>query len=144
MKKLNATNFIQSTCISNSFKTKTSLAGLEVFLQHCKAFSLLAIVGNHGAGAANNLAGLALSINLAKTSPLSQLLGLRNSNQVDALLRTQSFNELLVVRLVAVIGEDAKLSLSTLNRAACFMQTTREAIMGIQNFSSLDPCNQVR
>ena len=74
--------------------------------------------GGRAGGSPTHLAGLALAVNLAEPRPLAQLLGLRHGDEVDALLGAERLDELLVVGLVAVIGQDAELRLAALNRAA--------------------------
>lgn len=58
---------------------------------------------------ATHLAGLALGVDLAETGPLTQLLGLRDRQQGHVLLSAQRLDELLVVGLVAVLGQHAEL-----------------------------------
>ena len=63
--------------------------------------------------AAAHLARLPLSVDLAQAGPLPQLLRLRHSQQADVVLRAQRLNQLLVVRLVAVLRQYAQLALRT-------------------------------
>jgi hypothetical protein len=63
------------------------------------------------------------------TGPLAELLGLSDGDEVDALLGAQSLDELLVVGLVAVVGEHAELRLAALNGARRLVQAAREAVV---------------
>ena len=102
---------------------------LQVLLQHGKPLGLLTIVGHHGARAPHDLPGLALLVDLAEPGPLTQLLVLRHGDQVDALLGTERLDQLLVVRLVAVVREHTQLRLPTLNRTRRLVKSTRQSIV---------------
>jgi hypothetical protein len=93
-------------------QAQPSSATLQVVLQDGQTFSLLAIVGHHSAAAAHHLAGGALRVQLAQARPLAELLVLRHGDEVDVVLAAQRLDELLVVRLVAVLSKDAQLSLT--------------------------------
>jgi hypothetical protein len=61
----------------------------------------LAKVGDDARGAADDLAGLALGVDLAQPRPLAQLLGLRHRQQRHAVLRAQGLDG---QRSFAVVG----------------------------------------
>ena len=65
-------------------------------------------------GAQSALARLALGVDLAQAGPLAQRLLLGHRDQVDALLRAQRLDQLLVVGLVAVVRQDGELRLAAL------------------------------
>jgi hypothetical protein len=64
------------------------------------------------AGAADDLPGGALLVNLAETGHLAELLGLGDLDQVDRVLSAQGLNKLGVGGLRARGGKDAKVSLA--------------------------------
>jgi hypothetical protein len=106
------------------------LARFEVLLEDCKTLSLLSVVCNDSAGASDDLAGFSFFVNLAKTGPLSKLLVLWDSDQIDSLLGTKSLNELFVIWLIAIVSQHTELSLSTLNCTRSLVKATRKAIVG--------------
>jgi hypothetical protein len=59
-----------------------------------KPLGLLTVVLDHDARAANDLARLALGVDLAQTSPLAELLGAGNRDEVDVVLLAQRLHEL--------------------------------------------------
>lgn len=89
-----------------------SLTALEVVLQHSQTLCLFSIVGDDCTAAAHHLPCCAITVKLAEASPLAQLLVLWHTDQVDVVLSAQSLNQLLVVRLIAVLCQDAQLSLT--------------------------------
>lgn len=80
--------------------------------QNVKSLALLAIVLDNNAAAANNLACGALLVDLAETGPLSELELRLDADEVDAVVRAQGLDELLVVLLVAVLRQNAQVCLS--------------------------------
>lgn len=67
---------------------------------------VLTVVGDDNARAANDLSGLALTVNLGETGPLTKDLGVRNLDELDTVLSTESLNEL------KVLSFDAKVSIA--------------------------------
>ncbi|GIL59634.1 hypothetical protein Vafri_14369, partial [Volvox africanus] len=61
--------------------------------------------------------------------PLAQLLVFWNGNQVDIVLSAQRLDQLLVIGLVAVLSQDAQLSLTLLNGPASLVQATAQAVV---------------
>jgi hypothetical protein len=86
---------------------------LQVVKQPGKSFGLLAKVLDNNARARNNLAGVALSIELAETSPLTEILVGGDVQEADVLLSGKSLDELLVSSLSAVLGQENKAALQT-------------------------------
>merc|ERR1719411_1360195 len=85
-----------------------SSLGLEVLLEDVVGGSLLAPVPDDTRGALDHLPSLALPIDLAEAGPLAQLHVAVHLDQGDAVLHAQGGDELLVHRLVTVLGEDAE------------------------------------
>lgn len=74
-----------------------------------------------------HLAGLALGVDLAQAGPLAQRLLLGHGDEVDALLRAQRLNQLLVVGLVAVVRQDGQLAVAVWGRGQEGRERRRKA-----------------
>merc|ERR1719191_2472944 len=83
----------------------------EVRLQEGKAGALLTIVRDADARRANDLAGVAVLVNLAETRPLAELLVVAHLDERHRMLRAEGLHELLVRRLGAVLRKEAHLRL---------------------------------
>jgi hypothetical protein len=77
-----------------------------------KTLALDTVILHYNAGAADDLAGVALTVNLAKPSPGTEHLGVSDLDQVDLVFGTESFNELEVFGLRASLDEYAEVSLA--------------------------------
>ena len=64
-------------------KIERLMLGFHVLLDDVMSWTFLAPVADNDRGASNDLPGLALSIELAKTGPLAQLLVVVNLDQRD-------------------------------------------------------------
>ena len=64
--------------------------GLELLEEEVESLGLLTVVGDADARAGNDLAGVTLGIDLAETSPLTELGGVRDSHHVDAVLGAET------------------------------------------------------
>merc|ERR1711970_578507 len=104
------------------------LVGLEVLLQHVVGGALLAPVPHHTGGALHHLPGLALLVNLAQTSPLTKLHVGVNLDQGDPVLHAEGSHELLVHRLVTVLGKDTEQSLTLVQGLAGLTESASKAI----------------
>ena len=67
-------------------------------------------------GGSDDLAGVALLVDLAETSPLAQLDLVVDLEQVDAVLGAQGLNQLDVVVLIAVRGQHNEMRLAPVER----------------------------
>ena len=76
---------------------------------------LLSEVSNGNTRTANNLTGVTLTIDLTETGPFTELLGIRDLDQVDVVFGTESFNELDVFRLGTRLTENSQMSLTSKN-----------------------------
>ena len=63
-------------------------------------------------GASDDLAGVAVLVDLAESGPLAELLVVIHLEELDAVLRAKGLNELDVVLLVAVAGKHHKVCLA--------------------------------
>ncbi len=84
---------------------------LEVVQQYVEGLRLLTEVADHNARAGDHLAGLRLLVELAQTSPLAELLRVGDLDQVDVVLKAQRLNQPNVLGLLAVLSQNAKVSL---------------------------------
>ena len=89
------------------------LTGLEVVQENVHGLRLLTEILDDDAGASDDLAGVTLTIDLAETGPLSELLGIRDLDQVDVVLSAKSLNELDVLLLSAGLDEDGHVGLTS-------------------------------
>lgn len=104
---------VSLTKASGCFAKNLLLLGLHVVEHHVEGRALLAEVSDDGNGAAHGLADVALSIELGQAAPFTDLSAGIGHDQVDTALGAQSLDELLVLLVVAVLGEDAQASTST-------------------------------
>lgn len=71
---------------------------------------VLTVVGDDNARAANDLSGLALTVDLGETGPLTKDLGVRDLDELDTVLSAESLDEL------EVLGFNAKVSIPCARR----------------------------
>jgi hypothetical protein len=93
-----------------------------------KTFGLLAVILHTSTRALDNLGWVAFGIDLAESNPLSELGVLWNLQERNALLLAKTLDELDVVAIVAVLGQDNKLGLSLLNASANFVESARQRV----------------
>lgn len=92
---------------------------------------------DHDTAAAHHLAGFALTVDLAETNPLAELLIVINLDQVDLMLSAEGLHQLDVHGLVAVGCKDAEMGLTLVEGLSSLTDTTGEAIVdecGLQHF----------
>lgn len=105
------------------------LLGLEVVEEDAALLGLLAPVLNNDAGAVDDLAGVAFTVNLAKTSPLAELLAIWDLDERDLVLAAQGNDELLVRLLLASLVENAHMRLATVEGLGGLTQTTGKSVV---------------
>lgn len=94
-----------------------------------EALGLDAVVLDDDARAANDLARVALTVDLAETSPGAEDLGVANLDEVDLVLSTEGLDELDVLGLSASLDEDAQVRLALVKRLRALAETASETIM---------------
>jgi hypothetical protein len=94
-----------------------------------QTFALGTIVLNNDAGATDDLARVALSVDLAQTSPSAKDLGVTNLDEVDFVLSAESLNESEVLGLSTGLYEDAQVSLAFVESLGGFTETAGESVM---------------
>mgnify|MGYP007076337086 CR=1 FL=1 len=110
-------------------RTTLGTLALEVLEEHVQALRVLAVVADDHARAANNLPGVALTVDLAKTSPSAEGLGVRDLEEVDVVLVAESLNQLDVLGLVASLAQDTEVSLAAVERLGSLTEAASKAVM---------------
>merc|ERR1719379_1257973 len=100
----------------------------EVRLQEGKAGALLAVVRDADARRADDLAGIAVLVNLAETRPLAELLIVAYLDERHSVLRAERLHELLVRGLGAVLREEADLRLLRVEGLGDAVKATDDAV----------------
>lgn len=108
---------------------KLTLAVLEVVKEDMETLRLNTIVLDDNTAAANDLAGVALTIDLAETSPGTEDLGISDLDQIDLVLRAKGLNELDVLGLGAGLDEDAKVGLAFVKSLGTLTESTSKTIV---------------
>jgi hypothetical protein len=107
----------------------TLLLALEVVQQNASLLALLAPVLDDDAGAVDDLASIALTIQDAQAGPFAELLSIGNLDQRDLVLGAQRNNELLVGFFFAGFVEDAHVRLTTIESLGGFAQAAGKTIV---------------
>ena len=107
----------------------TYLAGLEVVEEDVESLALGAVVLDDDARAADDLAGVALTVDLAETSPGAEDLGVTDLDEVDLVLGAEGFNELDVLSLCAGLDENAKVGLTLVKGLCALTETASKTIV---------------
>ena len=102
---------------------------LEVVEEDVQALGLDTVVLDDDARAADDLAGVALAVDLAETGPGAEDLRVTNLDEVDLVLRAKSLDELDVLGLCASLDEHAEVGLPLVERLGAFAETAREAVV---------------
>lgn len=79
-------------------------------------------------GASANLTGLSLLVDLAQTRPLSQLLVRVDTDQGNLVLVAEGCDELLVLGLVAALGQDGENGLSLVQSFASLVDSVHKSV----------------
>ncbi len=108
---------------------KAYLAVLEVVEENVKTLRFDTIILNDDARASNNLAGVALTVDLAETSPGAEDLGITDFDQVDLVLSAEGLNQLDVLGLSASLDENAQVGLTLVQGLSTFTETAGKAVV---------------
>lgn len=106
-----------------------NLTVLEVIQEDVETLALNTVLLNDDAGAANDLAGVALPVDFAETSPGAEDLSVTDFDQVDLVFGAESFDELDVFGLGAGLDENAQVSLALIEGLGALAETTSETIV---------------
>ena len=110
-------------------RLNTHLAVLEVVEEDVKTLGLNTVVLDDNARAADDLARVALTVDLAETSPGAKDLRVTDLDQVDLVLRTESFDQLDVLGLRARLNENAQMRLTLVERLRALAETASKTVM---------------
>lgn len=104
---------------------------LEVLEKSLALGRVLTPLGDDSDTAGNNLTGVTITVELGKTNPLTELLGVRDLDQGDLLLGllAESLNELDVRLLVNGLGENAEEGLSGGESLGSLTETTGKTVV---------------
>ena len=92
---------------------------------------------DHDARATDNLDGLTIGVVLAQTSPLTEKLGVIDLDKRSLVLVTESGDKLGVSLLVTRVGEDAQVSLTTVQSLDSLTETTGQTIVVHRDLQNL-------
>lgn len=107
------------------------LAGLEVVEEDLEASGLGTVVGDDDARAADDLAGLALTVNLGETGPLAENLGVGDLDELDVVLSAEGLNELRVLGLGDGLDENTEVSLALVESLGGLAETTGKTVVDL-------------
>ena len=94
-----------------------------------ETLALDTVVLDDDARAADDLAGVALTVDLAETSPGAKYLRVSDLDQVDLVLGAESLNELDVLGLSAGLDENAKVGLTLVERLGALTKTASKTVV---------------
>ena len=94
-----------------------------------ETLALSTVVLDDNARASDDLAGVTLTVDLAKTGPGAEDLGVGNLDEVDLVLSTESLNELDVLGFCARFDEHAKVGLTLVESLSTFTEPTGKTIV---------------
>lgn len=95
------------------------------------------VVFDNNAAAANDFTGVALTVDLAKTSPSAEDLGVSDLDQVDLVLSAKGLNEFDVLGLSTGLDENAEVGLTLVEGLGAFTETTSKTIVNEGIFQNL-------
>ena len=116
---------------SNKEATKhnLTLTVFEVVDEDVETLALGTIVFDNDTRTADNLTGVALLVDLAKTSPLTKNLRVPDLDQVNLVFGTEGLNQLEVLGLATGLDEDTQVSLAFIESFGGFPETAGETIV---------------
>lgn len=94
-----------------------------------ETLALSAVVLDDNTRATNDLARVALAVDLAETSPGTEDLGVTNLNEVDLVLGTERLNELDILGLSASLDEDAQVGLAFVEGLGALAETASKTVV---------------
>ena len=94
-----------------------------------QALGLNTVVLDDDARAADDLARVALTVDLAEAGPGTEDLGVTDLDEVDLVLGTESLNELDVLGLGASLDEDAQVSLALVESLGTLTETASKTVV---------------
>lgn len=90
---------------------------------------LLTEVTDDDAVAADDFLGNSVLVNLAKANPLTELVGIRDLQELDLVLGTEGLDETKVLLLLAGLGENTEMGLAAVKSLDTLAETTGETVV---------------
>lgn len=118
------------------------LARLEVVEEDLEAGGLGTVVGDDDTRAADDLAGLALTVDLGETGPLAEDLGVRDLDELDVVLGAESLNELRVLGLGDGLDENTEVSLALVEGLGGLAETAGKTVVAGRELASAPNCRE--
>lgn len=115
------------------------LAGLEVVEEDLEASGLGTVVGDDDARAADDLAGLALTVDLGKTGPLAKNLGVGDLDELNVVLSAEGLDKLRVLGLGDGLDENTEVSLALVEGLGGLAETTGKTVVDLRRQRYLHP-----
>ena len=94
-----------------------------------ETFGLNTVLLHNDTAASNNLSGVTLTVDLAKTSPGSENLSISDLDEVNFVLGAEGLNELDVLGLSAGLDENAQMSLALVEGLGALAETASETVV---------------
>ena len=110
---------------------------LEVIQEDVEALALGSVLLDDNAAAANNLSGVALTVDLTETSPGAQNFRISNFDQVDLVLRAKSLDKFDVLRFGASLDENAQVGLTLVQGLGALAETASKPVVDESVFQNL-------
>jgi len=105
-----------------------TLTVFEVVDEDVETLALGTIVLDNDTRAADNLTGVTLFVDLAKTGPLTENLRVTDLDQVDFVFGTEGLNQLEVLGFATGLNEDTQVSLAFIESLGGFTETAGKTI----------------
>ena len=118
-------------------KQKLTLAALEVIKEDMESLGVSTEILNDNTAAANDLAGVTLTIDFAETSPGTKNFGISDLDQVGAMLRAKGLNKLDVFSLSASLDQNTEVGFTLIEGLGALTKTTSKTIMDKSIFQNL-------
>ena len=106
-----------------------TLAALEVVLEDVAALALAAVLLDDDARAADDLARVALAVDLAEARPGAEHLGVADLDERDLVRRAERLDQLDVLGLRARLDEHAQVRLALVERLGALAETASQPIV---------------
>jgi len=112
-----------------SKKLEFTSAVLEVIQEDVESLALDSVLLDNNAATANNLSRVALTVDLAETSPGAQDFRIPNFDQVDLVLGAESLDKFDVFCLSASLDENAQVGLALVQGLGALAETASKTVV---------------
>ena len=115
--------------MKNATRHRLTLTVFEVIDEDVKSLTVGTIILYDNTSTANNFTGVALLVDFAETSPLTENFRVTDLDQVDLVLGTEGLNQFDVLGLGTSFDEDTQVSLTLIESFSGFSEATGKTIM---------------